>query len=361
MRRIFVGWMFALSIFPSTGDAAAPNAGGPVDRGDVVRIGYFQGGRTGAFYRAYLNGLYEKEKVQVRLISKSLNSDKTYDVPQSTATFSKPMLKSFGKISGVRLIDDILAGKMDAALVGESSFLSAANEGKEIVAIALLGHDEKEHPGHAIVFRKGLEIRSPKDIKGLTLASRRAGPGDEVFLREFLVQEGLEPDKEVKIIPNTPDDLMEKWLKRGEIDGGFFHLFSLRRVVRHHRGYVYRPLNWVNAEMSQALLVFSKSFVQKHPDLVLRLVRAYMAEISHEKALPLAERRKLEIRGLQIEEDFQGMSLPQFDLPPLVRQDLLDDMQRLLVKHGRLPRAVRLDPYIDNSFVRQAAKDLGIR
>lgn len=54
------------------------------------------------------------------------------------------------------------------------------------MAVAILGHGSAEKSTKAIVVRSGVVIKTPKDFKNKRIISTRTGPGDEMFLREFI-------------------------------------------------------------------------------------------------------------------------------------------------------------------------------
>ena len=125
-------------------------------------------------------------------------------------------------------------------------------------------------------------------------------------------------------------------------------------------------MDWVNPELSQAVLIFRKDFAGKNPTSVEKIIRAYMKRIDFEHKLSLDERRsvakdgfkKLFKKGLQIEIDYNGMNFPQYDPNPLVNSTLLNQMQDLLLKHGYIPEKINLNNFIDNSFVNLVSKEL---
>lgn len=324
-----------------------------------VRIGYFHGGRTMLLYRSYINNEFEKEGTPVKLLTKDLNQQDYYVLSQNYEDIKTKT--QIGKARGGELIDEVINGNTDGTTPGESSFIKAVSQGAPIVAVAMLGHDTKDAPGHAIIFGKNVSIKSPLDIKGKVLSSRRAGDGDRVLLEEFLNKEGVDP-RDVTIIDQVPDDEINEGIISGRFDGGYYHLMSVEKLVSKNHAYVYRKLDWVNPELSQALLVFKKDFVQKHPDQVKNIIRAYMKRIKYEHSLPEEERLKDPgenyLYGLQMAKAFQGMNLPQYDFPPLVREDLLNELQDLLIKHGALDRKVDLSGFIDNRFVEEVYKEL---
>jgi len=324
-----------------------------------VKIAYFLGGRTSLLFRAYVNNSFEKENVPVDFITHSLrDNDNYYVLPKNYDAIEKN--KDISKATGVELLEEMKNGKTDGSTPGESSFIVGALQGIPMVAVAKLGHDLKDKPDHAIIFRSDVPIRQSSDIRGKTLVSRRAGPGDSVFLKEFLRSEGIRED-EVTIKEQIDDDVYQNKLWNGEIDGGYYHLTQLDDMVSLGRAYIYRKLDWVNPELSQALLVFRKDFVEKYPEKVKRIIRVYMQQIRYEHNLPSEERMKDSEKnlrsGLQMEKEFHGMNIPQYDMPPTVSLDLLNEMQELLFRHGEIDKKIDLAPFIDNSFVEEIYRE----
>lgn len=329
-----------------------------VGKDSDVRIGYFLGGRTSLLYRAYINNYFTDENVSVRLITKTLREDEYYDIPDKFEVVKS--IKGVAKATGMELLDEVVAGRAEGATPGESSFVEAVWLGMPIVAVAELGHDTKEKPGHAIIFRKDVRIEKPEDIKGKKLVSRRAGAGDAIFLLEFLRSIGLDKD-DVSMTEQVDDDHYQEGIVDGTFDGGYFHLVQLDDLVDNGYAYIYRKLDWVNPELSHALLVFHKDFVRDHPDEVEKVIRAYMKRIKFEHSLSKEERMidpgKNLRSGLQMEKDFHGMNIPQYDLPPLVSIDLLNEVQDLMLRYNYIDKKTDLSPYIDNSFVEKIYRE----
>lgn len=317
-----------------------------------LRIGYFHGGRTMLLYRAYIKGQLPSN---ILLVTKNLSSETYAEVSHH---FEDSIVSDFGKVRGGELIDEIINGNLDGATVGESSFIKAALQGKPIVAVAQLGHDSKNNPAHALVFRNGIHIRTPDDVRGLKLVSRRAGDGDETFLREWVMNIGLDPDRDVTIVPQVSDDEWIRGIGDGTFDGGYYHEMAIEKIVGEGKGYVYQLLDWVNPELSHALLVFHRDVVKKYPEDISKLIAAYSKRITYEQSLSQRERmfqgsQVLPI-GLRMEADFHGLNLPQYSNPPVVSLPLLTEMCVLLRKHHKVSGACDLSQMIDNSLVNTA-------
>lgn len=345
--------------------AAAPAAeeGG---RAAPVRLGYFIGGRTSLFGRAFADGAFEREGVRVKLVTQWLRGD-LHEVPQDPAELEKlESRRLYGKMRGGRIIDLIAAGKLDGGLVGEGSFVEAVHAGKPVVAVALLGHDAKDSPGHGIVLRRGLVIRSPADFRGLTLISRRAGPTDALILRDFLRVEGV-PEKDVKLVDQVDEDRFVPMLKEGKADGGYLHLMDTDILLKNSGGssfYVYRPMNWLNPELSHALLVFGRDFLRDRRDLAVKIVAAYARRILYERSIPHEKKEKTYDRGVtnMMRLDFhEKMTLPVYDHPPALRPDLLKEVEGLLLRHGRVKAPADFGRFTDYSVVKEAVRPAGRR
>lgn len=324
----------------------------------AVRIGYFHGGRIHLFYRAYINGYFEREKADVLLITKTLRKDELYDVPKTYAEFQarEQKDKHFGRMTGTEIVSEMEKGNLDGGTIGEASFIEAISAGKPIVAVAALGHDTKEKPGHAFVLRKGLVVKKPSDLKGKTFTSRRSGPVDAMLTREFILSEGLKLS-DVKIIDNMYDDELYERLADGTVDGGYHHLHWVRKFVKNGVGYVYRKLDWVNPEASLAVLVFNKAFLKDNREAAQKIVNAYVKRIKYEHGLTEGERRKPQEFGLQmVNYDVEGMNIPQYDLPPVIRVELLSLIQDLMSKHGFIKKKADIERFIDRGFVDKAMK-----
>lgn len=355
---------------------ALPAAAGPSPaEPPCVRVGYVDSNRSRMLYRARLFGHFERAGVRVELWTRFSRAEGLVRIPRSHEGYlalrrREPGLGRLGKFTGIEAVSRMLEGQWDAAVVGEASFLVSAHRGSPIVAVAMLGHDVADYPGYSILLSTRVVIRGPADFRGKRLVSRRAGPSDEIFLREFLESVGLAGDPAVRVRHQVPDEDVLRLLPEGEIDGGLYHLKDEIKLTESGAAYRFRGMDWVDPELPHALLVFPRDFPAANPDAVGRLLDGYLSRIALERSREHRPRwRPVENAadpGLGIERAIKSMShpvhegrrVPSYDLPPLVRPELLRRMQDLLLKHGRIDRKVRLDEYVDNRFVQEAYRRL---
>ncbi len=329
----------------------------PADRERTLRLGYFHGVRSSMLYRTYCSGGFDREGVNVELYSRYLASDTIIKIPEDRDA-AAPLTagrRYFGKFAGGDILDRVVRGEFDGGTAGESSFLSQVEKGAPIVAVAMLAHDRADKPAKAILLRSGFAARRPTDFQGRTLIVRRGGPGDGVFLREFLKTIGMLSDPSIKILDGVPEDEAERLLEEGTVDGGLYHFRAARRLVKkRHAATLYRRMDWVNSELSHVLLVVHRDVIEKRRGEIQKLIDAYVKRIAYEKALPADKVTRKGGKAWLMQRESMGMSLPQYDMPPRVRLDLLREMQRLLAAHGVVEGSRDIAPFIDNRFVEEA-------
>lgn len=328
------------------------------DQDQNMRIAYFHGGRVFVPYRAYVFGEFEKAGLSVDFYTTTAKegSKELLPVPKNVVEVQNIRDRDplFGRFTGREILENIMAGMLDGGAIGESSFIEAAEKGLPIVAVVKLGHDTQETKGKALIIRKGSDITEPEDFIGKTIISRDAGPGDSTFLREFLDSIGINPD-EVNIVDYVHPNYMMEGLIKEEVDGGYYHHMTVQKVVEAGLAEIYQPFDWVNPELSHALLVFRRDYYDTHKEEIKKFIEVYIDRIIYEEENPAEEYYKqdgVEERGLLAHLKFAGMDIPRFSYPPLIEIGLLNEMQDLLQKHGQVEySSVDLTPYIDQSLL----------
>jgi NitT/TauT family transport system substrate-binding protein len=171
-----------------SGDAAASGAA------DELRLGYF----ANLTHAAALIGVNE-----------GLVADELGDTKLTTQVFN----------AGPDEVEALFAGAIDAAYIGPSPTINAYGQSDgdaiRIIAGAASG-------GAQLVVRDGID--SSADLKGTTLASPQLGNTQDVALRTWLTEEGLENSVEgggdVTIAPTANSDVLNLF-QTGELDGAW--------------------------------------------------------------------------------------------------------------------------------------------
>lgn len=314
------------------------------------RVGFFLGGRTGTFLRFWLKNHSKKEGLIIELLTKNIRKDDYYKLDPYHTEFINSKL---GKATGDELVELVMKGGADAALIGETAFIKMVHNKIPLIAIAETGHDVTGEAGHGMVFQKGIDLKNPQSWKGLTFGARRSAGGDLIVLKEFLSSRGLDPEKDVKIIDQIDDDKIPKYFKRKKFDASYVHLSTIRGLLGgkdKHRYQLYGALDWVKPEISQAILVVNPKFLKENEKALRKLMNEYSEYIIYENNLPKDKRLKKGKKGIQLEENFFGMNYPQSYACPYIRTELLEEWQKILFKHKAIKGIVTLDQNINNNL-----------
>jgi ABC-type nitrate/sulfonate/bicarbonate transport system substrate-binding protein len=334
-----------------------------------IRIGYFHGGRNRLFYRAYLNGYFKAEGLNVKLFTGAYDSNgKTLielpDDPKRVKGLSSNF-RAWGKMTGLEIINKMVEGDFEGGCVGATSFIYSIQKNLPIVAIAGLGHSRSDKPSRGLVIRSGVKIENPRDLKGKRIGFVRKGSGDELLLRNFIKDAGLK-DGDVVLVDIEYDRELDS-LARGQLEACLLHYGFAQVVLARGQTYLYKKLDWIDPSVEYALLVFRKDFIERHPAELKKLVDAYKRRIEFEERKMTKGERK-EIKHLEfleghldadqmeryashIESESLGLGPPVVDNPPAVRVDLLKELQDLMFKNGFIERKVDIEKYIDRRFI----------
>lgn len=319
-------------------------------------------------YRALLSGFYEREKLNLIFITKALYTEDwtPYDKSNAKTILKKPLN---GKATGTELFQKTLRKETDMAFVGEAAFVKSCALGEPVVGIAMLGADAAGQGGHAIVIKKGIKIKSPRDLEKITWGSRRSSGGDDIFLKEFLLKEGADLSK-IKFVLGIDDDKMSDYMKTGKIQGAYYHLMLILMDDPKNMVYTYRKLDWVDPSLSQAVAVVTREYLSnpENRDTIKRFIRAYMKRTAYEHSLPKEKRRlgpnyekdkpgyKMNYKEMEVE--YLGMNLPQFPKIPTIRKSLSEPAVDMLYRHKFIDKKIDLSTCYDNSLVAEIAAEM---
>lgn len=301
---------------------------------EFVRIGYAHAGRAATLWRAYVDRYFWAENVKVEFYSKYLHQNEWHKVSDRIFEMDKfsEDYNYFGVVGGQEIIEAIEAGELDGGVVGAASFVHAVNNGVPVVAVITLEYDAEDR---AIIMNSNVIINNPEDFKGKTLSTQRTGPDSIIFLKEFIKSIGLDPEKDVTILEQIPEDELYELAKEKKVDGGLWHSPEASMLVKDDLAYIYRKMDWMDPRLSHGLLIFRKDFMETHSVEIEKIVRAYIKKVKHD-------------------HDILGENYPRTDYPPLVRVDLLEGLQDLLFEYGKIDGKVDLARFINNDFVKRA-------
>jgi NitT/TauT family transport system substrate-binding protein len=177
--------------------------------------------------------------------------------------------------AGPSAIEALFAGAIDMTYVGPNpainGYVRSNGEALRIIAGATSG-------GAALVVRNDSGISRPEDFHGKRIASPQLGNTQDVALRAWLKSNGLktrEKGGDVEVLPIANPDQLTLFLKK-ELDAAWAPEPWASRLVHEANARVFldeRTL-WPNGQFVTTELVASTKFLQSHPDLVKKWLRA---------------------------------------------------------------------------------------
>ncbi|WP_259363517.1 ABC transporter substrate-binding protein [Microbacterium esteraromaticum] len=240
-------WVLA-GCAPASGSAAAE--GEPAE----LRLGYF----ANVTHAPALVGLAE-----------GLFDDALGDIDLKTEIFN----------AGPAAIEALSAGAIDATYIGPNpsinTFIQSGGASARIIAGATSG-------GAALVVRDGID--SPDDLKGANIASPQLGNTQDVALRSWLADEGLETSTsgggDVSITPTENAQTLTLF-QDGQLDGAWLPEPWVSRLVIEAGAHmlVDEAELWEDGDFPTTVLLVRKDFADEHPDVVEKLLAGHIASV----------------------------------------------------------------------------------
>ena len=216
----------------------------------VLNVGYQPSTHQMAFMTAYSMGMYNET-----LAPLGIKEVKAYSFP-----------------TGAPEMQAMIAGDLDFAYVGAAPFVTAVATGLDAKIIAAA-----QTQGSSVVLKTGLNYTGPQDLKGLSIATYPAGTIQDTILRTWLKEQGLDPDKDVKIIAMGPGDATTA-IMAGKVDAVFLPGPSPTTIVEAGAGKVIIESGEMSPNHVCCVLVASGKMIRDHPDIVAGVLKI------HEKA-----------------------------------------------------------------------------
>ncbi|MGY4910800.1 ABC transporter substrate-binding protein [Micromonospora aurantiaca (nom. illeg.)] len=188
------------------------------------------------------------------------------DVELDTKTFN----------AGPAAIEAVFSGALDATYIGPNPTVNAFSKSKGEAVRVISG---AASGGVALVVKPG--ITSVEQLRGKKIATPQLGNTQDVALRYWLKEKGLETTKEgggdVKVVPQENAQTVETF-GSGAIDGAWVpEPFVSRLVNAGGKVLVDERDLWPDKKFVITNLLVSTKFLKAHPDVVKKLVEGQVA------------------------------------------------------------------------------------
>ena len=188
----------------------------------------------------------------------------------------KNKLKTQTFNAGPEATQALLSGALDATYIGPgpatNAYAKSGGEAVRVISGATSG-------GAALVVKP--EITSVEDLKGKKIATPQLGNTQDIALRSYLKEKGLETTQEgggdVQILPQENSQTADTFAT-GAIDGAWVPEPYLSRLVNDGgKVLVDERTLWPEGKFVTTNLLVRTEFLQQHPDVVKALVEGQVA------------------------------------------------------------------------------------
>jgi NitT/TauT family transport system substrate-binding protein len=191
--------------------------------------------------------------------------------------------------AGPSLVEALFAGEIDIGYVGPGPALAAhaRSKGQGIRVIAGAAAN-----GVLIVARKDSGISTIADLKGKRIATPQHGNTQDIAARHYLSAElGEKNDNNILPVPNAEQSGM---MSRGQIDAAWApEPWGSRLVAETGATIVAEEKDlWPGKQFALAVVVTTPEFLEKHPDVVAKVLgvhRAWTARLTADPKSHLSE------------------------------------------------------------------------
>ena len=185
--------------------------------------------------------------------------------------------------AGPAAIEALFSGAIDATYIGPNPAINgwaqSKGTGLKIIAGSTSG-------GAGLVVREG--INSPADLKGKKIATPQLGNTQDVALRSWLKENGLNADQQgggdVSVLPQDNATAIQAF-SQGAIDGAWVPEPNFSRMQLESGGKVLvneKDL-WPNGQFVTTHLVVTQDFLEKYPATVTKLLQGHIRSVEYLK------------------------------------------------------------------------------
>jgi len=219
---------------------------------------------------------------------------------------------------------------------------------------------------HNITSSSKLSIEQRIDLlKGMRLAAHTAGSSPDLTLKFMLTRSGLNPERDVQILPITQDAILAA-LERDRIDGfAYSSPLADAAVVQHGAVKLialaageFKPL----AGQLSISMVCNRDWVEKQPEASAAVLRAYWRAMKLMKSDPATARSAARKAFTNLNDAIFSAAfetnLAAFpDSPNITRQHMIQALD-FHSKTGGTPITVKVEDTFTNAAVERAAKGM---
>ncbi|WP_292487906.1 ABC transporter substrate-binding protein [Methanohalobium sp.] len=173
----------------------------------------------------------------------------------------------------------MLAGDIDVAYVGAAPFVSAVDKGLNAKIVAGV-----QTQGSSLVLRPEFaeDYEEPQDLEGLKIATFPPGTIQDTILRNWLKDNGLDPDKDVDIVGMGPGDAISA-ISAERVDGVFLPHPAPAIIESENNGQSVVESGKMWDEHACCVLVISDELINNNPEITKEIVKTHVEATEYNK------------------------------------------------------------------------------
>jgi NitT/TauT family transport system substrate-binding protein len=189
---------------------------------------------------------------------------------EDLAPYGITKINEFQFPTGAPEMQAMMAGDLDVAYVGAAPAITALSQGLDAKIV-----EPVQINGSSLVLRTEHEYESPEDLKGLKIATFPTATIQDTLLREWLKENGLDPEKDVTIVGMTPGDAVTA-ISAKQVDAVFLPHPSPSVIESEGNGRTVVQSGEMSPNHACCVLLVSGKLIREHPDVVQQIVNTHI-------------------------------------------------------------------------------------
>jgi NitT/TauT family transport system substrate-binding protein len=256
--------------------------------------------------------------------------------------------------TGAPEMQAMMAGDLDVAYVGAAPAITALSQGLDAKIVTPV-----QINGSSLVLRPEYEYESPEDLKGLKIATFPPGTIQDTLLRNWLNENGLNPDTDVEIIGMTPGDAVTA-ISAKQVDAVFLPHPSPTVIESEGNGRTIVQSGEMSPNHACCVLLVSGKLIKEHPDLVEQIVKTHINATEYNKA-HMDEAAQIFSNKTGEDVDVVKTSLEEWDGEWITDPAMIENstVEYANIQHGLgyIDKNLTVDEIFDTSFYEAAVNE----
>ncbi|MFP4976718.1 ABC transporter substrate-binding protein [Paenibacillus sp. CN-4] len=248
------------------------------------------------------------------------------------------------------------AGEVDIADGDPGTYIPAIVNG---VKIKVVSNMWRSRGAYWIIAKP--EIKSFADLKGKNVGSAQPIGGMALTLMDVLSQNGVDPKKDVKLVPNGFYQSAYATFESGEVDATIIHQPFATLTEQEGKGNILAKTWEFMPEYQTGVLVASEKLIDEQPDVVHRVLEVYFYANEYAKT-HLDEFIPWAAEYLNLDEATARKAIESeielWENDPIVDVNRLQVTEDLLTEYGMQREKISVDGTVENRFAEAVAKEL---